>query len=94
MSNGCEMTCATSCVQGLSISSSTYSPHSGTYDLVVLRNIHQSLNKGSLVMEIMGKEWLAKGFLPTTSEELADGRLLSGGMRYSTTGLGSRISGS
>ena len=46
-------------------------------DLVVLRNIHQSLNNGgSLVMEIMGKEWLAKGFLPTTSEELADGRLL------------------
>ena len=27
-------------------------------------------------MDVMGKEWLARGFLPTTSEELADGRLL------------------
>ena len=27
-------------------------------------------------MELMGREILARGFLPTTSEELADGRLL------------------
>ena len=46
-------------------------------DMTVLQNIHKSLRDGgALVMEIMGKEWLAKGFLPTTSEELADGRLL------------------
>ena len=46
-------------------------------DIKVLRNIHQSLREGgALVMEIMGKECLANGFLSTTSEELADGRLL------------------
>ncbi len=46
-------------------------------DLVVLRNIHQSLREGgALVMELMSKEVLARGFLPTSSEELADGRLL------------------
>ena len=46
-------------------------------DLAVLRNIHRSLREGgALVMELMGKEILARGFLPTTSEELADGRLL------------------
>lgn len=46
-------------------------------DLAVLRNIHQSLREGgALVMELMSKEVLARGFLPTSSEELADGRLL------------------
>ena len=46
-------------------------------DLAVLRNIHRSLRPGGiLVMELMGKEILARGFLPATSEELADGRLL------------------
>ena len=46
-------------------------------DMIVLQNIHRSLREGgALVMELMGKEWLARGFLPTSSEELADGRLL------------------
>ena len=45
-------------------------------DLKVLQNVHHSLRKGAvLVMDMMGKECLANGFLPTTSEELADGRL-------------------
>ena len=46
-------------------------------DLTVLRNIHQSLRKeGVFVIDILGKECLAQGFLPTSSEELPDGRLL------------------
>ncbi len=46
-------------------------------DTTVLQNIHRNLRAGgALVVDIMGKEWLARGFLPTTSEELADGRLL------------------
>ena len=46
-------------------------------DTTVLQNIHRNLRAGGvLVMETMGKEWLARGFLPTTAEELADGRLL------------------
>ena len=45
-------------------------------DLKVLQNVHHSLRKGAvLVMDMMGKECLANSFLPTTSEELADGRL-------------------
>ena len=46
-------------------------------DLRVLRNIHKSLRTGgTLVMELAGREPLARGFHPTTSKELADGRLL------------------
>ncbi len=46
-------------------------------DLDVLRNIHRSLRRGgTLVMEIAGREALARGFQPTTSKELADGSLL------------------
>lgn len=46
-------------------------------DLKVLRNIHRSLRPGgALVMEIAGREALARKFHPTTSKELADGRLL------------------
>ena len=46
-------------------------------DVTVLQNIHQNLRVGgALVMDIMSKEWLAKNFLPTTSDELDDGRLL------------------
>ena len=46
-------------------------------DMIVLENVHQNLREGgTLVMELMGKEILARGFLPTTSQELADGRLL------------------
>ncbi len=46
-------------------------------DLAVLRNIRRNLRPGGiLVMELMGKEILARGFLPATSEDLADGRLL------------------
>ena len=46
-------------------------------DLKVLRNIHQSLRRrGAFVIDVMGKEWLAMGFLPTTSEQLPDGKVL------------------
>ena len=46
-------------------------------DLRVLRNIHRSLRGGgALVIEMVGREPLARGFQPTTSKELADGRLL------------------
>ena len=46
-------------------------------DLTVLRNIHQSLRKGGVfVIDTLGKECLAQGFLPTSSEELPDGKLL------------------
>ena len=46
-------------------------------DLRVLRNLHKSLRTGgTLVMEMAGREPLARGFHPTTSKELADGRLL------------------
>jgi SAM-dependent methyltransferase len=50
-------------------------------DLLVLRNIYASLREGGVfVIDTMGKEWLAKGFLPTA-------RCWSSGTRYSTTGL-------
>ena len=46
-------------------------------DLKVLRNIHRSLRKGgAFVIELKGKEGLARHLLPTTSKELADGKLL------------------
>ena len=46
-------------------------------DLKVLRHIHRSLRKGgAFVMELKGKEGLARHLLSTTSKELADGRLL------------------
>ena len=46
-------------------------------DLSVLRNIHKSLRAGgTLVMELAGREPLARGFQATTSQQLADGRLL------------------
>ena len=46
-------------------------------DLRVLRNIHQSLRSGgALVIEMAGREPLARGFQATISKELADGRLL------------------
>ena len=46
-------------------------------DVKVLRNIHQSLrDEAVLVMEMAGKECLARDFEPTCSKKLADGRLL------------------
>ncbi len=46
-------------------------------DLRVFENMHRSLRKGGvLVIDVMGKEVLARGFVPTSSEELTDGRLL------------------
>jgi SAM-dependent methyltransferase len=46
-------------------------------DLVVLRNIHDSLaDGGTFLIDVMGKEVLAKQFQPTTAAELADGSLL------------------
>ena len=46
-------------------------------DLKVLRNVHASLRTGGVfVIDVVSKEWLAKRFLPTTSEELEDGTIL------------------
>ena len=46
-------------------------------DLLVLRNIFASLRPGgSLLMELAGKEILARIFQPTTSTQLSDGSML------------------
>ena len=46
-------------------------------DIDVLRNMHRNLRAGGvLVIDVMGKECLARKFLSTISTELADGRLL------------------
>lgn len=46
-------------------------------DLRVLRNLHASLREGGrLLIEMVGKEYLAQVFQPTTAEEAADGGLL------------------
>ena len=45
-------------------------------DLKVLQNIHRSLRKGgAFVIELKGKECLARHFLSTTSKEMDDGKL-------------------
>lgn len=46
-------------------------------DLAILRNIYDSLIKGgACLIDVTGKEWLAKHFQPTTSHELEDGTLM------------------
>ena len=46
-------------------------------DLIVLQNIFASLaDNGVFLIDVAGKEWLAKHFLPTSSHELADGTLM------------------
>jgi SAM-dependent methyltransferase len=46
-------------------------------DRTVLRNSYENLTKGGVfVIDVSGKEWLAKHFQPTASHELADGSLL------------------
>ena len=46
-------------------------------DLRVLRNVRASLNaRGIFVLDVMGKEWLARHFQPTRSRSLPDGSLL------------------
>jgi SAM-dependent methyltransferase len=46
-------------------------------DITVLRNIHDSLvSGGTCLIDVVGKEWLAKHFLPTSSRELNDGTLM------------------
>ncbi|MCL0081979.1 class I SAM-dependent methyltransferase [Dehalococcoidia bacterium] len=46
-------------------------------DLKVLQNIHQSLRPGGIcLLDVVGKEWLAKAFQPTTAQEAPDGSLL------------------
>jgi len=46
-------------------------------DIGVLRNIHQNLKTGgACLIDVAGKEWLARAFQPTTSSELPDGTLL------------------
>jgi SAM-dependent methyltransferase len=43
-------------------------------DLRVLRNVRESLKPGGVfVVDVMGKEWLARHFQPTRSRSLADG---------------------
>jgi hypothetical protein len=54
-------------------------PYDGTpkEDLKVLRNMLASLRSGgACLIEVAGKEWLAKIFQPTTSEILSDGAML------------------
>jgi SAM-dependent methyltransferase len=46
-------------------------------DLRVLRNVRESLRPpGALVIDVMGKEWLARNFQPTRSRTLPDGTVL------------------
>ena len=46
-------------------------------NMTALGNMYGSVRPGgALILEAMGKEILARGFLPTTSEELPDGRQL------------------
>ena len=46
-------------------------------DLKVLRNVFDSLvNGGACLIDIIGKEWLAKHFRPSSSNELPDGSLM------------------
>ncbi|MFQ5924306.1 MAG: class I SAM-dependent methyltransferase [Anaerolineales bacterium] len=46
-------------------------------DVAVIRNIYESLNEGGVcLVDVVGKEWLAKHFQPTTSRELDDGTLM------------------
>ena len=46
-------------------------------DVAVLRNIHASLiSGGRCLLDVAGKEWLAKHFQPTSSHELRDGTLM------------------
>ena len=46
-------------------------------DLVVLRNLHASLRPGGVcVLDVIGKERLARIFQPTSAEELPDGSTL------------------
>ncbi len=46
-------------------------------DVTVLRNLHESLRPGGVcVVDVMGKERLARIFQPTAAEELPDGTVL------------------
>ena len=46
-------------------------------DLKVLRNVYQSLvNGGVFLIDIVGKEWLARHFVATSSHKLPDGSLM------------------
>jgi len=46
-------------------------------DMMVLRNVHASLRRGGVfVMDLAGKEWLAKVFQPTNSTRHPDGSVL------------------
>ena len=46
-------------------------------DILVLDNIYNSLKPGGLfLIDVVGKEWLAKVFQPTTSQQLSDGTIL------------------
>lgn len=46
-------------------------------DVSVLQNIHDSLiESGSYLVDVVGKEWLAKQFRATSSRELDDGTLM------------------
>jgi len=46
-------------------------------DILVLDNIYNSLKPGGVfLIDVVGKEWLAKVFQPTTSQQLSDGTIL------------------
>ncbi len=59
-------------------------------NLQVLRNIHESLGPGgTLVMDLPGKEWIARNLNPTDSHTLPDGSILV--ERHRVTGGWQRI---
>ena len=46
-------------------------------DVTVLRNVRESLRThGALVIDVVGKEWLARHFQPTRTTDFADGAVL------------------
>ena len=64
-------------------------------DLTVLQNVRAGLRPGgAFLIDVVGKEWLARHFQPTRSTAFPDGSALSIAARWSTTGPGWRTSGS
>jgi hypothetical protein len=62
-------------------------------DLTVLQNVRAGLRPGgAFLIDVVGKEWLARHFQPTRSTAFPDGSVLSIAARWSTTGPGWRTS--
>jgi len=80
--SGCSGTCATSCDQMPLVSWSACLPLSGISikkqdDIAVLANMFTSLRPaGVCLIDVMGKERLARSFQSTTSDRLPDGTTL------------------